>query len=432
MDRLDFSFYRGLYADLEMYETRFAQLQRDYARELRGETLFFAVDFSELHSYIHPASEDAHRAAINTYILNTLDDRFSMLPGATGELLSDLERTVPRHLKPDFGKALYTHPSVAKFLSGFPAGIQDEKRLAKSYAKAEAELRSALGGILDVLVLGHSHTSILALKDLLDKGKLTPIRGIQQIGQFSPESRRLAQLVESFLSVDRPGVPENNQIDAVDFLFALLLNQQGDPSDRRYITIYSQATSLIRACRSHDSLRWDNDYLIREAKYLQLRTKLQEMFGSARERHDYVVEGHKLCQQLKTGISRIVDIDEQFQEGAASPTLELVDLHRRFDEEYRQPLLFRGEAGEELVTGEQARRLYEILRDEQRFAGEAEEAYEVLKEHLRNIHRTLQAFAPALADTADIKAYKENLRRWLGFDVSATSEPECAELAEEG
>lgn len=427
MQRLSFGFYRALFDELEMYETHFSQLQRDYARELGREILVFAVDFSELHDYIHLADRDARRAAINSYILNTLEDQFSILPGAVGELLTDLERVVPRHLKPDFAEVLYTYPAVVQFRSIFPEAIQDEERLIKLYANAEAELKGALGGILDVVVRGLAYTSIQALQNLL-REKLTPIQGVQQIGPLSPEAKSLSRLVECHLAVSRPNLTESNQTDALDFIVALLLNQQGEPPSKRYITIYSQARSLIQACRSHDSLQWDNDYLIREAKYFQFRTKLQELFPTTVEqRHEYVVEGCQLCQKLKAEISKLIDIDEQLQEGAIEASLELIDLYRRFEEEYKHPLSFREEMGERRITREQAKRLYDTLVDEARFVGRVEDTYEVLKEHLRRIERTLQAFTPVSTDTADARAHKANLRRWLGL-VDLKTEEENTQL----
>jgi hypothetical protein len=431
MERLSFSFYRALAEELDTYETHFSQLQRDYARELRGETLLFAVDFSELHDYMHFAGRDAHRAAINSYILNTLEDRFSMLPGAVGELLADIEKVVPRHLLPDFGKALYTHPAVAEFLSGFPEGIWQEERLIELYVNAEAELRSALGGILNVLLLGDHYGSIQALQDLVNEGKLTPIEGVQQIGPVSSEAKAKLRLVESYLNLSRPTRSESNQIDAIDFTIALLLNQRGGQPGKRYITIYSQAASLIQACRAHDNLRWDNDYLIREAKYFQFRARLQGMFPTTAQRQEYVEEGHRLCQQLKAEISKLVDVDEQIQERAIEAPLKLLDLYRRFEEEWVQPLSFRVGAEDISVTRKRAQKLYEILKDQERFEGKTQDAYEVLKEHLRNIQGTLQAFTPARTDASDARVYKANLRRWLGLGDIETSEEGDAESAQE-
>jgi hypothetical protein len=379
--------------------------------------LFFAIDFSELHDYIHFAERDARRAEINTYILNTLDDRFTILPGAVGELLSDLRRIVPQRLQPNYGEVLYTYPTVVQFLSGFPETIRDEARLIDLYGKAEADLKSTLGGILDVIVRGQAYTSVQALQHLLSEGKLSPIQGVNQIGSVSSEDKALSQLVRSYLSVSRPTLTESNEVDALDFVVALLLNKQEDSRDKRYITIYSQATSLIQACRSHDKLRWDNDYLIRELKYFQFRAKIQEMFTSTDQRNKQAAEWHHLCRELKAEIGNLINIEEQFHGGAIESPLKLADQYRRFDEECKQPLLLRTDTGQQLGSRERAQKLYEVLIDKSMFVGRVEEAYEVLKEHLRSVHKDLQAFVPLQTDTSSARAYKANLQRWLGLDV---------------
>ena len=431
MERLAFGFYRAFFDELESYETHFAQLRRDFARDKRGEKLVFAVDFSELHDYMHA---NAERTTINRYVLNTLNDQFSILPGAVGELLSDLEYSFPKHFRTDFTKALLAYPAVVQFRSGFPK-VENEERLVNLYAEAEAELKRALGDILHVLVQEHHYTPVQALQGLLREGKLTPIDGLQQLGTLSSDAKILARerLVENYLELDRPDRPENNQTDAEDFTIALLLNQHRDPS-KRYITIYSQAESLIRACKTHDDLRWDNEYMIREAKYLQFRTKLQEIFPEGvGQRQKYIENGLQLCKNLKAEISSIIDIDEHLHDAETSPkksvepSLRLIDGYRRFDEEYRQVLSFGRKAEKLSHTEERARQLYETLKDESRFVGKVEESYDVFKEHLKKIESSLQVFTPVSTDTENARKYKTDLRRWLGLDLAEKKNPTLSE-----
>jgi hypothetical protein len=432
MERLAFAFYRALYVELRTYETHLSQLKRDYERELRGERLYFAVDFSELYNYMHFASKDADRAALNIYILDSLEDQLSLLPGAVGELLTDLENSIPGHFKPQFTRALLAYPAVSKFVKDFAVTVQDEERLVELYAEAEGELRSALGEILDILIFGASHSAVQALQKLLQEGKLKPIDGVQQIQVVPPQSKVLLRHVESHLTLSRPGMTESNQVDAVDFAVALLLNQLASTHDRRYITIYSQARSLILACSSHDELRWDDDYLVREAKYLQYRTRLQELHPTVSQRHLKVVELCELCTELMRELSALVDIDEQLEQAPVEPPLRLLNLYRRFDEEVRQPLSFEPDAKRKTATRENAEKLYSILVDEARFEGEVGNAYDVLKEHLRSIERRLQAFTPMSTDTQNSRAYKASLRRWLELEGAETSLGENREQTKEG
>jgi hypothetical protein len=174
---------------------------------------------------------------------------------------------------------------------------------------------------------------------------------------------------------------------------------------------------LIQACRSDRSLQWDNDYLIREVKYFQFRTKLQEKFPNVQQRLERVAKWHHLCQMLMKEISKLVDIAGQFEQKLAEPSLQLLDLYRRFDEDCIQLLAFKGTLYEEPITKERIQNLYYILKDKTRFEGEAREAYEVLKEYLRRIHDTLHAFTPEALDTDDVRSYKANLRKWLDLDA---------------
>jgi len=429
MERLSFSIYRALNDQLETYETHLLQLQRDYACELRGETLWFAVDFSELHDYIHWVDKDAYRAAINSYILNTLHDRFTILPGAVGELLTDLERVVPKALKPSFGQALYSYPSVVEFRARFSDATCNEEHLIKLYADAEAELRSALGAILDVAVRGHKHTSLEALQSLLGEGKLTPIDGVRQVGPLSADLKRLFKLVESHLEVSRPGQTESNRVDAIDVVVALRLNQQESATGKRSVHIYSQALSLIRACRSHEDLRWDNDYVIRELKYFQYRARLQELFPTTQQRFDHIVEWSRLCQKLQSDISSLVNVDKQLRERPIEPSLRLIDSYRRFEEECMKPLLVKQNTSERRTSREHVEQLYRLLRDEATFEGEIQDAHEVLKEHFREMHRQLGCFAPTLDDTGDARMYKARLLAWLDLGDLETPEAPSTELA---
>lgn len=425
MESLAFSFYRALFDQLEMYETHFLQLQRDYNREAREETLFFAVDFSELHDYIHSGD----RTTINRYILDTLDDQFSILPGAVGELFTDLEKNFPKDFNPQLSNLLLADRDVVQFRSNFTNALQHEEYLIELYSKAETKLRGALGEILDVLV--SDHTPAQRLQKLLSAGKLAPIEGVRKIGQLAPDDRDRFELVEHHLNLSRPRKTENNQIDAVDFIITLLLNERGKPSNKRYITIYSQAADLIMACRSHPKLQWEGDYLIREAKYFKFRVKLQEQFSTLSQRQEYLMEGRELCNTLKIEIRQLVDIDAQIQEGAITPSLKFLDLFRKFDEQYRQPLFFREDMEEKTITPERAKQLYETLVAKDKFAGRVEDAYGVLKQHLKRIESEFQVFTPASTDTDDVRRYKSNLRRWLGFEDLQSAEKENPKQTEE-
>ena len=409
MAKLPFSFYKALFDELESYETHFLQLQRDYAREARGETLLFAVDFSELHNYMHTGDG----TTINRYILETLNDQFSILPGAVGELFSDLAKILPRGFQP---QRLLSDPAVAQFRSEFSNALHNEEYLIKLYANAETKLQGALGEISTIL-LSDGHTPIQRLKNLLDAGRLHPIEGVQHIGKLGPDDKNRLELVERYLNLSRPQYTENNQIYALDIVIALLLNEQGIPANNRYITIYSQASSLIQACRVHDKLRWDQDYLIREAKYLKFRTKLQEQFPTREQRQQFIEEGRKLIESLKTEISALINIDKKIQEGAIAPSLKLLDLFRKFDEEYRQPLSFRGKVEEKPVTPERAKQLYNTLIDDKKFGGKVQEAYEVLKASLREVQSEFQPFSPISTDPSEIKKYKKNLWKWLDLGI---------------
>jgi nucleoside phosphorylase len=421
MERLSFGFYRALSVEIGEYEGYFGQLQRDYARELAGEELIFAVDFSELYDYIHPLGQNVERASINTYILNNLKNRFSLLPGAVGELITNLEKSVPRRFQKELLQKVYDHQAVADFIFGFPDAVKIEGRLVELYSLAEAQLKPVIGEMVDVLIFGDRYSPIKLVKDLLDQGKITPITGVERIHTYPDEAKLAARFIEDHLNMSRPEATENNQIDAIDFSIALLLNQSTGIQDKQYLTIYSQAENLIRACQSHEKLKWEDDYLIRDAKYLKYRTKLQDMSGSIKQRQDHVVEWLALCKELKAKMSDIVDLGDRFEHVAPMPSLKLIDLFRRFDEECRVSLRFEEAEPSIRDSEEKAKKLYDILISDGEFTGKVEDTFNVLKENLKEIQVRLGAFTPISDDTEDAQRYKANLRRWLGLDKVDTS-----------
>ena len=415
MVRLPLQFYQGLFNDLDMYITQFDQLQRDYDRELEGERLVFAADFSELHNYMYPYSTDSPRSSLNRYVFNTLKDTFTLMPGAVGELLTNLERALPSRdvLERD---PLTLYGDLARFVHEFPFAIDDEERVVELYSQAEAQLRKAWGDLFMVVVEGVHHTAFHAAKSLIDRGRLSPIEGVEGIiPPFPPDVLRRARWVKRDLNLSRPERVRNNQVDTIDFAVTWLLNRQAEVrKSRRYLSIYTQSGAFINACTARQELRWEDDYLVRGAQYFKFRTRLQEMYPSLKRRQEFVVEWAATCRQLQEEINDLVDLEKELPQ-LREPSLRLLDLYRRFDEECWEPLSFTGEVGEreELAVRERAVELFELLKDDGEFRGRAGEAFEVLKTYLRDLQRRLALFTPDKARAPDAETYIENLARWL-------------------
>jgi hypothetical protein len=333
-------------------------------------------------------------------------------------LLTDLERALPSDevLEHD---PLEVYEAVHRFVSEFPTARDNQERIIALYGEAETQLRQAWGELLNVVIQGVGRTSFAAVKDLMDKGRLAPIQGVQEItGSLPPDVRRLAQRVKRDLYSSRPARERNNQVDTIDFTVTLLLNQQEQDRRERYISIYTQSWALIRACTARKQLRWDDDFLVRGAQYFKFRTRLQELFPSSVEgRLQFVEEWREECRKLQRAVTNLVDLETELP-ALTQPTLELLELFRRFDEECRIPLSFVGKTAEqeEPVSRQKAERLYNTLRDSGEFRGKTEDAYRVLKAYLQDLHECLGLFVPEAAKTEDAKEYMEALLEWLDLE----------------
>ena len=413
--KLPLSFYQGLFNEIDMYTVQFDQLKRDYGRELRGQRLVFAADFSELHNYMYRHSPESPRSSLNRYVFDTLENPFTLMPGAVGELLTDLERALPSSDVPE-RDLLAAYKDVATFIYEFPTALGNEERIVELYGRAEAQLKRAWGEFFEVVMQGVHYTAFHAVKSLMDQGRLSPIEGVQEITPpLPPDWQQRAQWVRSELNLSRPGKVRNNRVDAIDFAVTWLLNEQGRERGRRYLSIYTQSRAFINACSAKWELRWEEDYLVRGARYLKFRTRLQEMFpSSTKRRQEFVVEWAAGCRRLQKEISNLVDLEKELPE-LREPSLHLLDLYRQFDQECRTPLEYTGEAGERERASVRARaeELFALLKDDGEFKGRTGEAFELLKEYLRDLQERVALFAPDKARTTDAEAYMENLAGWL-------------------
>jgi len=412
--RLPFQFYQVLFNELDMYVIQFEQLQRDYARELRGEQLVFAVDFSELHNYMYPYSPDSPRSSLNQYVFNQLETPFTLMPGAVGELLTDLERALPSSDVPE-QDPLRAYEDVARFINEFPIVMNDEERIIELYGQAETQLKNAWGELFEVVLQGVHHSAFYAVKSLMDQGKLSPIWGIQEITHFPPEVRQRAQWVRGRLNAWRPWKVRNNQVDTIDFTVTWLLNGRERGNRRRYLSIYTQSGAFINACTARRELLWEDDYLVRGSQYLKFRTRLQEMFPSTKQRQEFVVEWAARCKQLQREITNLIGLEKELPE-LKDP--RLLNIYMQFDEECRKPLEFTGEVGERerLAVRERAGKLFALLKESGEFRGRTGDAYEILKTYLRDLQERLALFAPDKVRAPDAKEYMENLARWLSSE----------------
>lgn len=407
----DFGFYRGIVNEIEFYENYFLQLDRDYQRESSGEKMVYAVDFSELHDYIHLLRKDAQRADINNYLINNLDDQFTLLPGAVGELFTDIEDMIKGQKKSVFFESLDNFPSVKAFIQNFSLTITNEDSFLEMYADAEPDLKNALTEIISTAQHPSAvQSSILRIKSLLDDGKISPIQGVNQISSISDDTRKIYNLIENHLSISKPNRPMNNQADAIDFTVAWLLNQNKS-NGKRYISIYTQSENVINACRSHKSLRWENDYIVRDIKYLQYRTKIQEHFPNFSDRQQYVKSSCELCSRIKHNASGLVRLEEIENSKFSTPPYLLLEDLRRFSQECKEPLKFvvNRRKAEEM----RAKSIYRILRDNKTYEGGTDDAVDILKLMLSDIQSKFNTFSPITTDTDEAKKYKQNLLDWL-------------------
>jgi hypothetical protein len=349
------------------------------------------------------------------------------MPGAVGELLTDLERALPSTdvLERD---PLTTYEDVAMFINNFFSAINDEEKIVRLYSQAEGQLKEAWGELFNLVMQDEHHTAFHAVKSLIDKGKLSPIEGIKEITTFPLNVKKKVRRVRSHLDFKRPWRIRNNQVDTVDFAVTWMLNEQKHNSERKYFSIYTQSQLFINACTASNQLRWEDDYLVRGAQYFKYRTRLQELLSSTKERLDFVVNWSEKCKQLQREIKNLGDL-EMHPSRLKQPTLILLDLYRQFDEECRIPLAFTGEGGEskESDVRRKASKLYALLKEKGEFRGRAVDAIEVLKMYLQDLQEHFTLFSPEKVQAQDSKTYMENLAKWIDSERFEESEDEKRE-----
>jgi hypothetical protein len=413
--RLPLDFYQALFKELDKYIDQFDQLQRDYNRELKGEQLEFAVDFSEIRDYMYPYSMDSPRSSLNRYVFKTIDDQLTLMPGAVGELLTDLERTIPFRDELDIDSDPMTkYKEVSLFVNNFFTAINDEEKIVRLYSKAEEQLKKTWGELFNVVIHDGRHNALYEVKTLIDQGKLSPVKGIQEITQFPLDVKNRAQSVRNYLDINRPERSRNNQVDTIDFAVTWLLNMQKHRKERKYFSIYTQSHFFINACTLSHKLRWDEDYLVRGSQYFKFRTRLQELRDTIKQRYDFVVTWRQKCGQLQKEIKNL-DVLEKEPLNLKEPSLALLDLYRQFDEECRIPLTFTGKIDDAGRTDirKNASKLYALLKEKGAYKGRTDDAFEVLKKYLQDLQEHFTLFAPEKVHAKNSKTYMENLAKWI-------------------
>lgn len=414
MQNLPRSVFTDLVAEAEGIETQLSQLLRDYRREDLLQVIF-AVDFSEVFEYLHFTEPEAVRAAINIHILETIRDPLTILPCSVGELLNDLFKNMPDTPKGESAKRLLaTYPNVKQFVEEFPAALKDEDRLVSLYSSAASNLRLALGPLLDLLVTKAAPAPIQKMSSLLTT-KIHPIEEITRVRPLSKAEKRLSTAVRRNLDRLRPGLTDNNEADALDAIIAYVLNVRQGALPGSYLAIYTHSTDVINACNAVRGLRWENDFLVRGTKYLQYRTKLQERFSSIPERIRHVTTMIELCQNVRREAPNLTKALGMCLRGQPGVSPELMELYRRYDTEARIFLQFAPPGADADEQKKRAVALYQVLQNVGRFDGRLEEAFDVLKEHLRQLFDDLQGLTPLNTRQDELSSYRERMRKWLGI-----------------
>lgn len=410
--------YEDLLAHVENHQGRFAQLARDYRREIDGGTLCFAVDYSELHGLIYSAEPGSMRVKVNDYILNTAEDVFTLLPGSVGELLSNLEARVPLRSKEEVLKILQASQAVSRFKEAFSAGVADEDQLMALYADCQSELQQTLGALADIVVRGEAYSSMTTLSHLL-RQVLVPIQGLDKIGPLSEDAKAAARFVRSYLEYERPRKTGANRTDALNYAVALSFNTQLGDDSNEYLSIYSDSKHFLGACRANDRLRFKGDYLIRDLKYLQFRTLLQGMYSSPEQTLACVNQLRQLCEELVLQLRRYLE-SADVGRAESLPPPKLLDFVVRFERGCHEPFAFTDRRQAPVALRKDAEQLHDTLDDDGTLVRSLDGTLSELKASLKQLHDELGAFSPIPTDDVDARTYKVNLCRWLGFEESGS------------
>lgn len=413
--RLPMDYYQDLWKKLEDYEFILSRAATDISRELQGNKIIFAVDFSEVYNYLYSTRSDATRGLVNSFIFDNSPLKWTLFPAAVGELIESISGLIPKVFRIDYDNLLANNPKIKNFLRDNDEILKNKEKFLDYYINADNEIRNFLSTL--IITLGDVNRmppAINKLIALLSQQKLSPIENISRIGTLNDEDNYLFNFIFNFLMYKKKTYSKNNRADAIDSMLINKLNLLTAPDE--FVAFYTQAENLIgafSALRSNQSFSWGDNGVLRDTKYFIFRTNLKTKFEDDAECLEKIRYWRTLCKEMKTEISQTFDIEKKLEGGAIKASYLLMNKYRIFCEDC-EPIMEFHRADVELKK--QAEELYKIWLEQNQYKGDQDQTIELLKVHLKSIITKLQLFTPIQIDDQDVKKYMKEINRWLGIN----------------
>jgi hypothetical protein len=222
----------------------------DLAQIRNGMRLVYALDFSEIYSYLWPEKSRTFSNQVIREILHTKNIEFTLTPGTTAEFLRNLKQLAAtseaaRRRFEDF----ISKPIVAGFLRCFEA--YDSKR---GYSEVLAPLTSIQSGIMD---FAHLSSVLSRLSFLNEMDNLLPFNSFisESELEIEPDPKIFAQSEMSLRLRRRAERDINNFIDAHNYALVWALS---NAHVNKKNTIYLLATSSPIPYLVFRNLKWEH------------------------------------------------------------------------------------------------------------------------------------------------------------------------------
>lgn len=227
-------------------------LAHDYALIQRGVQLVFAIDFSELYTFLWPRQSHASNQYIARKLLESSELTFTLLPGTVFEFVRHLYRRTPLHTQ--YARRIRNHLEsidLSASIHAFVTGRSIDDMDIGSIVDEMHELQRALSEISELhdfygrLTLVNEAQNIIPFKEVLAPSGQATVPDVSIFGQCNT---RLESLRPAYMDI-------NNFIDAHNYSLAWSLSHAlavgPDP------TICLLATSSTIPYRVFRDLHWD-------------------------------------------------------------------------------------------------------------------------------------------------------------------------------
>lgn len=264
-----------------------------------GKKIIFALDFSEIFTFLYPEKSNSQKRQTVELLLASNTLTFTMLPGTMVELLKSLSRVVNRSkdlrnqvddlVNKPFARAVFEHLANIKVQTEYESPPLSVSQLNANLNEGR-ELRKL----------------IQRLQRFLDSPNYVPFEDLMGESQEIAYDEDVFHRCESSLNLYRPGGKDfNNIIDAHNYALAWALSKEHIKTKN---TIYMMVTSSPRPFKVYRDIRWDDLRMIVHNPILPVTSLVRHSYQAlylSKTLSETSNQG-KILTQVKSSLSTLI------------------------------------------------------------------------------------------------------------------------------